>query len=141
MIGQRATELTAHRRWVHDYGCYFMSIPAMCFEYVDPTTAITPARLIAYYDETTRTGAMGEQCYIQEPQEMSMFWTDKLLFLGHRPPDYDLADDERAIEKWQLARPNGGVWVHFTYGSYDPWPRSITRAEGELVGLRVWREN
>ena len=112
----------------------------MCWEYMDASVDVRPADIIRAYDQLTSIGAMGDDCFVRDPQMMVDHWVDGLDYLGHRDPDYDLADNERAIEKWEMEREGGGKWSHFCYGYYDSWPRSITRRDGELVGLRVFRE-
>ncbi len=144
MIGQRATALSARAPIASD-GCYFLCIAALAWETGDPTRQLGAAELIAAYDDLNRAGAMRRSasdsrdgCYITNPQAVLDRLGGRAQFLGIRSP-YQLAFDERAIELWQLAREPRGLWTHFTLGSYDPWPRSVTRRDGELASLRVWR--
>ena len=145
MIGQRAEPLSV-RENIYSYGCYFMSIIMMCWEFEeDPTKEIGIEQIIKSYDALVASGAMGEDCYIKDPQACVDYWGKGiLLFTGKQSADYDLSHNETSIELWRLERdPPKKWWYHFIYKSeyteYDPWILSQTRAEGVLDSKRIFK--
>jgi len=83
MIGQRS-EALSQRGNIHPYGCYFMSIIMMCWEYSkDPAMSVESQEIIKAYDTLVKADAMGDDCYIKNAQKCVDFWgKDKLLFTG-----------------------------------------------------------
>jgi hypothetical protein len=140
MIGQRSTSLS-ERKEIYNYGCYFMSLTMMAWEHGQVGSTISPGRIITGYDALIKSGAMRKDCYIESAQAIVDYWGGKLKFLGKFAADYELADDEVAVELWKLKRPAPKEWwYHFVYGTYDPWVKSKTRAFGELDSYRVFKQ-
>lgn len=143
MFGQRASELLA-RAPIHDYGCALLCCAALAWDTGDPHRQLTPADVIAAYDQCNADGSLTDRdgrpggCFIQRWQRVIEALGGSAIYLGHRSALAPLAAGERAIELWTLDRPRG-AWRHFVYGSYDPWPRSITRRDGRLSSLRVFQ--
>ena len=140
MIGQRSTSL-AERKEIYNYGCYFLSLTMMAWEHGQVGSTIAPDRIITGYDALVRLGAMRKDCYVESAQAIVDYWGGYLKFLGKFAADYELADDEVAVELWKLKRPAPKEWwYHFVYGTYDPWQKSKTRKFGELDSYRVFKQ-
>ena len=139
MISQRSESLKVRPK-IHDYGCYFLSIAMMGWEYSEPEKEISSDNIIKAYDEMIRKSYMREDCYILNPQKMIDYWKAGLRFIGRKEAYYELEENETEIELWKLRRPKPKTWwYHFVYKSFDPWKRSKTRAEGELDSYRVFK--
>ena len=155
MIGQRANALRA-RPAIHDYGCYFMCLVWLAWREggIPPDHMVDADRVIEFYDSAVQHGYMDADCYIRRPGHvLGLLGVDaaylgkgynvsasrRMFQLGDEVHRRRLAGDLRAIELWTLPRPGGREWRHFVIGDYDPWVRSVTRAEGTLRSLRVFR--
>jgi len=157
MISQRADGL--HERYEPD-GCYVCSIAMMAYEARDPSEPITlrvmanafvalnESRALSYrYKDWSKRGL-----FVMDAEKVAQYFAPGITYIesmnvgtnDHTSKSLHeilsvLHRSHRAVEKWRVEREGGGAWVHFTYGNYDPWPGSITRRDGELVGLRIFR--
>ena len=137
MIGQRS-ELLKYRADIHPYGCYMMSLVMLSWEFMDSSESITSEQIIEFHDWAREHGAMEKHCYIKNPQMMVDYWCpDRLKFIGKEDGNYP-KPNERAIQLWVYQREGGGIWKHFCYGSYDPWPRSKTKQYGSIDSVRLF---
>ena len=137
MIGQRSRELKI-RPEIHDTGCYFLCICYLGWQYSEPERSITAEKIIETYDWAVEKKFMQKDCYILEPQMLIDYFTKpkfRLIFNGKYDAEYELKENEVAIELWKYAPKN---WWHFVIGNYDPWKESITRKKGTLDSYRVW---
>lgn len=135
MIGQRAAALRA-RPHIHDDGCYLLCLVHLAWELGPPERSITPADVIEIYDRSVAAGAMDRDCYVRHPDQiLEIAGVPGVEYIGHAAPRA-LAGGECSIELWVLPTRR---WEHFTHGIYDPWVRSITRRDGHLQSLRIFR--
>ena len=155
MIGQRSKALRS-RPAIHDYGCYLMCLIWMAWREggIPPDREVDADGVIEVYDEAVARGFMDADCYIRRPAGILALFGLQAKYLGKgynvsaSRSTFQLGDevhrrrlqgDLRAIELWTMPRPGGKTWRHFVCGDYDPWVRSITRAQGTLHSLRVVR--
>jgi hypothetical protein len=141
MISQQTATLQ-RRQWIKPYGCYLMSIVEMSYEFRSPADPISSQVIVDLYDHSISLNWMSEKCYVTNPVRIAneIATISTCLGVTKRFPGYELQKDERAVEKWVLDRPEtSGQHIHFIYGNYDPWPRSITRRDGNLDSLRVFK--
>ena len=137
MIGQRAKSLS-YREDISPYGCYMMSLIMLAWEFMDATESITSEEIIEFYDWAMKMGAMEKHCYIVNPQMMVDYWCpDRLQFKG-KEESYLPQPNKRAIQLWIYQREGGGIWKHFCYNSFDPYPRSKTKQHGSIDSFRVF---
>ena len=134
MIWQRSRELTKYRPAIGPDGCAFMCLIYMLTE-LDPERHAACFQIIRLYDECVQKGWMASDCTILSWQDCAdAYAPDAVEYLGHKPADYELKEDEIAIEYWEW-----GTHSHFIYHGYDPWPNSKTRRNGTVRSLRVFR--
>lgn len=141
MIGQRSVSLSSRPK-IHPYGCYFMCLAWLGWKLGDPKDHISPELLIAGYDAAVEKGWMMEDCYVLNPGGIANHFGADVSYEGYSSYADGVPEGRRAIELWQYTGPKSGgkLWKHFVIGNYDPWVRSITRAEGELASFRVFLE-
>ena len=135
---------------------------------IPPDRGVDADGVIEVYDESVARGYMDEDCYVRRPADILGLLGVQAGYLGKgyhvvkaarmdatctldvstACVTFQLGDEERrrwlegdlrAIELWTMPRPGGKTWRHFVCGDYDPWVRSITRAQGTLHSLRVVR--
>lgn len=122
-------------------GCYFLSLLkiaesiAGCF--VDP---------IMEASEAIESGMMRMDCFVQDPARIMMHVTRQRFEVIKMSPDYKPMPGEREILRYERPDPAGGEpLAHFVVGdgqgrcAWDPWPESLTVAQGTLISKRIIR--
>lgn len=129
-------------------GCYFLSLCYVAEKlggvFLDPLLEAA---------EAIDGKRLGLDCYVKDAGAiMSDMARGRYVVIkagpGHPLPlDYKLNEGEREILRYERPDPTGGEpLAHFVVGdgqgrvAWDPWPESLTVAEGKLVSRRIIRK-
>ena len=131
---------------IREFGCYFMAL--LCAASRETLQAFDVRRVEMLYDEFVRGGAMTEKCFVLRPDTVMKFFDLPHRYTGeHAPPGTKIGSKDIEILYYHYNGTKSGYkpWYHFTLGNgrsmteYDPWPRSVTANEGELLSKRIFK--
>jgi len=138
VIRKRAVQRDMER--IGSEGCYFLSLIVAVERELDSELDI-----YAVYLASLEAGAIGEDCYVYEPQNILDTYLGGKWNVSKMPAAYFASEGDIVIMRYE--RKDGmKTWAHFVLADrsgakveYDPYGTSKTVSDGQLVSKRVLR--